>query len=309
MAKARCILLLFFILIIGSTGYSQNTNPFEIKSRAHKEVRLEKENNVFEINKESIDTTSSIEILETSNNPFEINNKQKSVKVERKQKNKSNSDTVFSSTGNSDFLLWLFLFILVFIAILLSINRNLILKIIKVVWYYNHTNSLLRNFGNRELMFYVFLFITFVTNFSIFVYLFIRQNHGISGLDFFLRVLGIISMIYVIKHLSIFLFNAIFPSLKGLVMYNFTVLLFNISLGLFLIPINLIVAYSLPSISSFFLIFGITIISIMYLIRLLRGFLVTYNYFSISIFHFFIYLCTFEILPLLFLYKYFINYF
>jgi hypothetical protein len=45
------------------------------------------------------------------------------------------------------------------------------------------------------------------------------------------------------------------------------------------------------------------LISIFYVFRLFRGFLSTYNYIAVSIFHFFIYLCAFEILPLLILYK------
>ncbi len=304
MNKLIYILVLFVVLFSNSDSLSQNSNPFEIKSRSGKQNNSTVEKNVFTID-QSVDTTEQIQKTSSGNNPFELNNINKTKKRKSSSSPKSNNKKDFE--GSSDFLLWIFLFILIFLALLLSVNRGLIQKIVKVIWYYNHTNSLLRNFGQREFLFYLFLFITYIVNLSIFVYLYIKSKHNFSGLDFFLRVLGLVALIYIVKHISIILFNWIFPSLKGLIIYNFTILLFNISLGLFLIWVNLIIAYSVPSISSIFLIFGIVLIVIMYLIRLFRGFLVTYNYFSISIFHFFIYLCAFEILPLLILYKFFIK--
>jgi len=304
----RAVYILIVIVVLSNViGFSQNTNPFELKSRSDKQIDNKTTDNVFEIEDNIVDTITD---KKQTNNPFELNNKQKKAIHHTKPAVKIKKDIPNHLTykGSSDFLLWLFLFILSLIAILLSINRGLILKIIKVLWYYNHTNSLLRNFNNRDFLFYFFLFFVFILNLAIFAYGYIKIRHGFSGLDFFLKVFAVIGIIYIVKHVSILLFNSIFPSLKGLVMYNFTILLFNISLGLFLIPINLAVIYSVPSVSSFFLIFGLIIIAITYLIRLFRGFLVTYNYFSISIFHFFIYLCAFEILPLLFLYKYFIDF-
>ena len=308
MNKLSYILLLFVLLFSNSDALAQNTNPFEIKSRIGKPNKSAVEKTVIDID-ESIDTIEKIRETNSDSNPFELKNINKTgKKIISSPRRSDKKQGVENFNGSSDFLLWIFLFILIFLALLLSVNRGLIQKIVKVIWYYNHTNSLLRNFGQREFLFYFFLFITFIVNLSIFVYLYIESKHNISGLDLFLRVLGITAIIYIVKHILIFLFNWIFPSLKALIIYNFTILLFNISLGIFLLPINLIAAYSVPAISSIFLIFGIVLIAIMYLLRLFRGFLVTYNYFSISIFHFFIYLCAFEILPLLFLYKFFVNY-
>ncbi len=308
MNKLSYILLLFVLLFSNSDALAQNTNPFEIKSRIGKVNKSAVEKNVFDI-KEPVDTIEQIHDMGSVNNPFELNKTAKANKKlssssrirDKKQFNKS-------FEGSSDFLLWIFLFVLIFLALLMSVNRGLIQKIVKVIWYYNHTNSLLRNFAQRDFLFYFFLFAIFVVNLSLFLYLLIMSTHDISGLNFFIRIFGLVAIIYILKHISIILFNWIFPSLKALIIYNFTILLFNISLGIFLLPVNLIAAYSVLAISSIFLIFGIVLIVIMYFLRLFRGFLVTYNYFSISIFHFFIYLCAFEILPLLILYKFFVNY-
>ncbi len=310
MDKATYIFIFIIVILSMVVGISQSTNPFEIQSRGSKQSPIQSQKNIFELENTFADTTVQEQPTKNEHNPFEFNKITKKKKQLHSsnltQKNVKHKQNKYS--GSSDFLLWLTLFILVFIAILLSINRNLITKIIKVVWYYNNTNYLLRSFNKREFLFYFFLFCNFIFNLSIFIYIFIKNNHGFSGIDFFIRILGLVALVYIIKHLTIILFNYTFPSLKSMVLYNFTILLFNISLGIFLIPINLIITYSVSSISSIFVIFGLVIIGIMYLIRLFRGFLVTYNYFTISIFHFFIYLCAFEILPLLFLYMFFMNY-
>jgi len=313
MAKRRLIHIFIFIIGFYGMGISQQSNPFELKSRKSIQQKpVEKDENVFNIDVENE------EVLPQSNsqNPFELdkkkNNKKQSVnksggaKIEVKQKEKVDLGAKYH--GDSKFLLWLFLFMLVFLALLLSVNRGLVMKIVKVIWYYNHTNLLFRNFGNREMVFYIFLFINFIINMAIFLYLLIEKNTQFNGLSFFLKVVSIVFVIYLIKHISIMIFRNSFKSLKSLSVYNFTILLFNISLGLFLIPINLLGAYSLTSISSFFIGFGIVLIIVLYVLRLLRGFLITYDYFNISIFHFFLYLCAFEILPLLILSKYFADF-
>lgn len=308
MKKKIYIYLLFSLLCFSAnTAYSQGTNPFEVKSRASTKSHVDKiDSNVFNLEtkqKPIEENNNSI-----SNNPFEIGKKQnkaKTISTKVVQNVKKNTNQFKS---NSDFLFWVILFMLIFVAVLFSFNRNIILKIIKTIWYYNHTNILFRNFGSREFLFYLFLFINFIVNLTIFIYLFLNKNHNLSGIDLFIKIFGFVALAYIIKHLSIALFNSIFSSLKSIGKFNFTIFLFNINLGLFLIPINLLVAYGLSAISPFFIIIGMILIGILYILRLFRGLLLTYDYLSISIFHFFLYLCAFEILPLLVISKYFANY-
>jgi len=315
MIKTLYIYFLLVLLSFGvNEGYSQNNNPFELKSRSNKnekKISEDKSNdNVFNIKNSQEDTSTAQESKIVSNNPFDLGAKRSKSVVVKEATSKldiNNADNDFN--GGSGFLFWVLLIVLVFVAVLLSINRSLITKIIKVVWYYNHTNTLFRNFGNREFLFYILLFINFTINLAIFIYLYLDKNHNLTGINLFVKIFVIVTIVYVFKHASIYFFNKVFSSLKSLSKYNFTIFLFNIALGLFLIPINLFSAYGFSYISSIFIIFGIVFIVIFYLLRLFRGLLITYDYFSISIFHFFLYLCTFEILPLLFLSKYFANIF
>ena len=317
MSKNGIIYLILFLFGLSNIAIAQNTNPFEIKNRKEAKTADIKVDNAT---KKNI-TTEPHQVLDQKEeeNPFEIN-KVKEVKegVEkedipvRETVNKEEKTKVFNNVlkeykkdqnSNSVFLNWIFLFALVFIAILLSINRSLILKIFKSIGFYNLTNILYRNFVTREYIYYLFLFINFVLNFSVFIYLFLNKYFQLSGFHLFVILFFIVLLIYFFKHLFIYIFELIFPSLKSLSTYNFTVLLFNISLGVFLLPLNLFIAYSFDSLSIIFLYFSVIIIVMNYILRLFRGFLITYNYFNISIVHFFLYLCTFEILPLFVLYK------
>ncbi len=311
-------LVLFFLVFINNVR-AQNTNPFEIKNRKEAQIPENKTDNTpkkdFEIK------SPIVQKQKEENNPFEINKikstivkeKQSEQKITIKGKKEKVTDKVLNSykkgqKDNSSFLLWVFLFTLVFIALLLSLNRLLVLKIIKSLWFYNLTNILFRNFVSREYMYYLFLFINFILNFSIFVYLFLNKYFQFSGFHFFTIIFFIILLIYIFKHLFIYLFRLIFPTLKNISTYNFSVLLFNISLGIFLLPLNLFIAYSFDSLSVIFIYFSAILIGLTYFLRLLRGFLITYNYIDISIVHFFLYLCAFEILPLFIFYKLVVNY-
>ena len=318
MIKSKFLYIFLLIFYFSGSALSQQSNPFEIKTRKNNVNIQQKTNekNVFNLDSRKQQEIQSTEIDTT--NPFELHNKTQkvnsSVQVSSKKNNNKNQSSSLSinnsdkSKDNSNFLLWIFLFILVLLAILLSFNRGLILNIFKAIWFYNLTNSLFRNFGNRDLIFYVLLFLNFIINFAIFIYLYVNKIHHLSGLNFFINIVGVVLSIYLFKHLAVYLFKKVFSSLKSLTTFNFTILLFNISLGLLLIPINLIIGYSISSIAMFFIYFGIFIIFSLYVLRLFRGFLITLNYFNISIFHFFLYLCAFEIIPLLFLYKFFINF-
>ena len=191
MAKNKILYIVLFILGFCEFSYSQQTNPFEIESRKSviSTQKTTNKDNVF--NLDSRETTIPQSIKLDSTNPFELRNTNK-IKINNSLNSKKISkekniysfaiDSTNESKGNSDFLLWLFLFILTFIAILLSFNRDLVLKIFKSIWYYNLTNTLFRNFGNRDSFFYILLFLNFLVNLAILSYLFVNKFHDIIGI-------------------------------------------------------------------------------------------------------------------------------
>jgi hypothetical protein len=297
---------------------AQNTNPFDIKSRLNSRI-LKKNNDSLGVKDttNSQITSNNDSFALNASNPFDIDrNKMDSLSEYHSGQSESVSyripvDTKSlkkAFTGNSsNFLLWVFLFILIIVAILSSMNRDVVIKIIKSSWFNNLMNLLHRNFGNKDVLLYSLLYVSFAMNLAIFFYKLIGNKFDYNGFLLFIYLLLTVIFIYAIKHSVIVLFESVFPSLKGIRIYNFSIMIFNIILGIVLIPVNAFAAFSTPIVSSVFIDIGIILLAIFYIFRIFRGFLSTYNYFVISIFHFFIYLCAFEILPLLILYKLIFN--
>ena len=337
----RSIFVFFILFEVVHLAIGQNNNPFDIRSRlknaqniaVKSEISIEddsvKVDNVpdMEIDSQTLagegtligDSITEIQAMSETINPFEVEENRTSSFEKVISNDKSKSSIKFSEInfdsfkeryrdkGNS-FVFWILLFTLLIIAVIVTLNRELIIKIIKSVWFNNLINNLLRNFGSKEMAIYILLFLNFLFNLSLFLYLVANAKFGLGGFYFYLWILLFVFIIYMVKHLAIIVFSYVFSSLKNIQIYNFTVLIFNIVLGIFIIVVNSFTAFSSIEISYYFMYFGIGMVAILYIFRLLRGILSTYNYLIDSIFHFFIYICAFEFLPLLFIYKFFIDF-
>jgi hypothetical protein len=310
MKISKGLILIIFSLIFSCEGLiSQDTNPFDIKSRLNaKQVqKVKSQQDTGKINGENREDS----VFTNTENPFDIDREKidslgENIPVRNKFiKTDISIDylkKVFSG-NSSGFLVWVVLLILVLIAIVVSMNRDSILKIIRSSWFNNMMNLLYRNFNNNDLMLYTILYFNFIFNLSLLFYLALESRFGMNGFMLFLYILLFMSIVYIVKHISVMLFGNIFTSLKDIRFYNFSIVVFNVNLGLALIPINLFVAFSPNIIASIFLKVGFFILVTFYIFRIMRGFLSTYKYFVMSIFHFFMYLCVFEFLPLLLILK------
>ena len=114
---------------------------------------------------------------------------------------------------------------------------------------------------------------------------------------------GVVFAIFLTKHLVLQIISTIFPISKEMGQYSFTIIIFGIIVGLLLIPSILLIFYA-PSTLTMPIIYGsFAIIGLIYLYRILRSLFIGVKYISLHKFHFFVYLCTIEIAPLLILMK------
>jgi len=81
--------------------------------------------------------------------------------------------------------------------------------------------------------------------------------------------------------------------------YSFIITTINLIVGLILIPINLIIAFGPEFLVNKTIIFGLVIVALTYLLRWLRGFLNSLRIIIGDSFHFLLYLCTCEIVPVM----------
>lgn len=208
------------------------------------------------------------------------------------------------NTSSKKFIFWLLLFQFLLVASLLSINREFIGKIARSITNDNFAKLVSRDNNGGYNGSFGILYVLFIISFSIFIYQAASYFFDINGFfNFTIISLGVIA-VYLFRHIFQNFSAAIFPFHKPSKYFDFTIILFNSLLGLVLIPVNLIVAYSPVIISEITIYFGLGTVVLFYLVRFLRGTLHAYSLVRKYQFHFFLYLCTCEFAPVFILVKF-----
>jgi len=162
----------------------------------------------------------------------------------------------------------------------------------------NNLASLLMNIG-------------FILSFSLMTTLFIFNKH-LLPLSFW-EVYGYICLffttLYIGKYLFLLLAGYTFNTMELIQTYVFVIFLINKVLGILLIPFILILAFAKPYFYDFAILGSAVLAVLLILYRYLFSLTTVRNKLHISSFHFFLYLCAFEIVPILILYKLVVQYF
>jgi hypothetical protein len=147
--------------------------------------------------------------------------------------------------------------------------------------------------------------LVFYFMFSVFIFQLLGHYHiKFPQPDFviYLVIFGVVIGYFVVKRLAYFFAAIVSESTSETAELLFNVNIHNRVLGLFLIPVTLTVAFSSLQNTRFIVHTGLFICGAFYLLLLIRGakILITKHF---SIFYLILYLCTLEILPLIFIYK------
>ena len=323
------------------TGVAQvGTNPFEIQSRldsVYQTNRSEENVNIFdvqrdddpiviqndtfpsinqELNEESTitpsvgdeDPTQSLESSGSATNPFDVSHipvrksklkKEANAFTTKKKKTEGKS----SEKGSNAFLFWLIFLSGFLIAIVINTQRGAISNISKAI-----TNENMLKLNHREerkgtVGHYIILYISYFINAAIFIYLMIYHLQGQSGWTLFATLFGAVVGAYLLKHIFLSILASAFPISREVSLYGFTIQTFNLFLGLVLIPFNLIIAFGPENIAIPLIYVSVVVIGLLLILRSFRGLLIAGRWVSSNLFHFLLYLCAFEILPILLLIK------
>ena len=187
---------------------------------------------------------------------------------------------------------------MILLAVVANVRRSIFGKVVKSIFNDNILKATQKEEDNGKSGAMIILYIIFVLNLSTFIYLFVNWFYPQASLSWWL-IFGGITLIYLIRHLFLTLFSNIFQDNMASVQYSFMIAVFNLLIGIFLFPANLIIAFAPDKISFTTLIISTVILGLIYLIRYARGIIQGLLLFSHSLFHFFLYLCTFEVIPLL----------
>jgi hypothetical protein len=178
------------------------------------------------------------------------------------------------------------------------------------------SKSSMRMMQNREQLLNnsvasLLLNLCFILSFSLMASLLIYNRHLLPisfWLVYFYLCLFFTSL-YLGKYICLEIAGAIFSTKELVKTYVFVVFMINKVLGILLLPFILILAFAKPIYFPAAIIGAGGLSVLLFLYRYLFSLTSVRNKLHISSFHFFLYLCAFEILPLMILYKLVLQYF
>ena len=118
-----------------------------------------------------------------------------------------------------------------------------------------------------------------------------------------------LGFIYFCKFLTLKFLGWIFSIEEATDMYIFIVFMVNKMLGIALLPFIVLMAFSGPAVLSLLVTLSYFLIGFAFAYRYIIAFAPIRNQINVSQFHFFLYLCGFEIIPLLVIYKVLLSFF
>ena len=297
LGREKIIGLLFFMIITWSGIAQSGENPFELKHR------LEKTDNT------DVEETPA---LTSSDNPFDVvrlpnPTQRKTTSAKKKITPKPpvvKNDAALTSDKN--FRFWLTIAILVLLALISSLYRTQLVRAFRAFGNENVIRMLQREKGTVTYMPYYVWFAFFILNGGFYLYLLMRhQEVSISNSNWgtFLYALAGVAMVFFLKQLAVRMMGYIFPIAKEAELYNMTITIFGIVMGIVLVVLNLFIAYVPEDLLRIFIFSSFIVIGGIYLFRAIRGLSISSKFLGFHKFHFFIYLCTVEIAPVLILWK------
>ena len=124
----------------------------------------------------------------------------------------------------------------------------------------------------------------------------------------FLYCAGMLAMLYLIKYLILRIAGWIFNLNREVETYLFVVFMTNKIIGIFLLPFLVLISFSGPLLTEIGITLSIIMICLFYIYRFIASYSTLRKEIKISGLHFFLYLCAFEIAPLLLIYKVLVTY-
>ncbi|WP_116126286.1 DUF4271 domain-containing protein [Lewinella sp. IMCC34183] len=214
--------------------------------------------------------------------------------------------TVPPPTG-SESVVFIHLLLLLMLASLWVLFRNLLVQCFTATLNDNMMTQLYRRRSGGQISALWLCYLLFLLSAGFYLYLFaIYYGLAFPGgvwLGWLVSALVVASVVG-LKFFVLLLLGRVFPLRRELSRYTFVLMVFSILSGIVLVPLNLLVSYAPEAYRSFFLLAGAAVLVLIYLVHLVRGLFIANHYVGSRPLHFFLYICTIEIAPLLVVYRY-----
>lgn len=277
-------------IVMPLSSQNNRTNPFEVSSRI--------QNTPKPVEVEPSPAADSAGVV-ASENPFEVNHvplrKQQFKPVQKAIEDISKVKPKVSTS----FIFWIMIFSWAMLAIVISHKTSLLGYLLRSMFNLNMMKLTKRDEASGYNFHFALLYLCFFVNLSVFIYLLQKNYGGQEGIKIWLWCFAGVCAVYLFRHAFMWLLGALFPVTKESSLYSYIILVFNILLGLLIVPVNLMLAYGPEAMYSLVLYAGIGAIVLFYIMRTLRGLSISIFLIGQGIVPFFIYLCTAEIAPVL----------
>lgn len=218
----------------------------------------------------------------------------------------------FAVAERKDWLFYLIVGLLFFFSVIrlsyLRYFNNLFRLFFKTTLRQNQVREQLMQSQLSGLLFNLFFFIAG----GIYLFLLLQYyNVSLSGNRWQLlgACIGSVAVLYSTKYMVLKSTGWVFGIKEAIETYSFIVFLVNKVLGILLLPFIVLLAFSTKVITEVAVTLSLLMVAGMFLYRFIRSYIPIRNEIKVSRFHFFLYLCAFEITPLLLIYKVLLNFF
>ncbi len=213
--------------------------------------------------------------------------------------------TNFRNYESKDFLFYLLLSLVLIIAIVQAFFKKYLKNIFDIFFQPGFRQRQTKDQLSQEYLATFLLNILFILSTSIFITLISSsQIHNNNQFWQFLSLAFIIlSITYIVKFSFTKFIGWLFHQQEVAESYNFLVFLIIKIIGVILVPLIILISYSSVELKEFSLTLSYIIIILLLLYRFLKAFNSIRPLLKINSFHFFIYFCSVEILPLFILFK------
>ncbi len=310
---------MWLFLSFGTILAQVRSNPFEVKQRLSSLKEVESTSPITP----SQDTLISVSIssdtaktvdselsgkvkLNEEANPFEVDHLplRKNVLVNRTQNLKGQMEATQVSNA---FLFWFLLLSCALLAIVLNTKAKALGLISKSILNENVLKLFYREESTRVSLYLILLYLIFAINLTVLIYLVSTWFSGPRGIIVFMSILGGVTIVYSVRHFSLSMLGILFNVTKNTQLYSFAIMVFNVFLGMCLIPLNFLLAFGPPEFEGILVWFSLGLFLVIVLLRTFRGLFIVSEHLIDRLFQIFIYLCAFEIAPMLILMKSVIN--
>lgn len=291
MTKNYCIFLIYIALV--SQFFLLNTPLLAQTGNTDNEVLEKLRNEIFS----QADVPPEDALIQLGgSNPFDVDHNP----LPRKEKVTEGENQPLQNDKSMLFVAMVLS--LTLLAITIGDNKKTFRRLIRALNNSNYLKLFYRdsksNYPAMLMVLYLFAFISL----SIFLYLILEYKEIGTGWESKFLLLGgiffIVCFLLLFKHLFLSFLSYVFPLGKELKLYSFSMMLAMIAAGIFLAPVNAVIAFGDESYIKTFIYIGFVVIIFFYSFQQFRGILYGSRYLLYNTFHFFLYICTVELLPI-----------